>query len=188
MPPSVRSTKASSQRSWASIAAACTPIGSSPRLLPGTNGMTRARQRKRAALLATGKIGSNASCTHMGLLLGANTANMGTQGGDASSRSGIPPRNVPLTLLQAHLAHAPHCQDTTQVCRECRLKLYLYKPLERDYMEVARGSINQNVDPLPGVLSTPTSPPCRSMRVRQIYKPNPRLVPEPFFTSISGAR
>jgi hypothetical protein len=43
----------------------------------------------------------------------------------------------------------------------------------------ANGSVNQNVDPAPFVLSTPTSPWCCSMIARQIFNPKPKPTLEP---------
>src|SRR5262249_13168554 len=47
---------------------------------------------------------------------------------------------------------------------------------------VVSGTVNQKVDPWPGALSTPTSPPWRSTMALLIARPNPRLTPEPLCT------
>src|SRR5262249_41049609 len=47
---------------------------------------------------------------------------------------------------------------------------------------VRSGTVNQKVDPWPGALSTPTSPPWRSTMDLLIARPKPRLTPEPLCT------
>ena len=43
----------------------------------------------------------------------------------------------------------------------------------------AKGKVNQNVEPLPTMLSTPTCPPCRSTTVQLICKPSPNPTLDP---------
>src|SRR5438876_5717783 len=52
----------------------------------------------------------------------------------------------------------------------------------------ANGKVNQKVEPLPGVLSTPTHPPCHWIIVLLIYNPSPNPTPEPVCTSTPRTR
>lgn len=52
----------------------------------------------------------------------------------------------------------------------------------------ASDKVNQNVEPCPGMLCTPTLPPCCSIIILLICRPRPRPTPEPLLTVMVGTR
>ena len=83
-----------------------------------------------------------------------------SQGEAGSSMCGISSKCDGMTFFREHLK--------TETCCDVALLHHGWRD------PLARGKVNQKVEPCPGVLATPTCPWCCSMRAFAIASPNPR--------------
>lgn len=146
--------------------------------------------------LVTGVAAGGKACPCRGLVLlsPSSSGRCSTVSLQAASRSGhlvtstvelghLP--SIVRTFQKEHLLVPVQCELCIHAANETRIfERFPVPRAMRPHFSLSgvRGRVNQNVEPSPGVLSTPTFPWCCSMSVWQIYRPRPNPFPEPLST------